>query len=379
MQIAEVELLGVPGPVAHWAFDDGAGTVAIDSSGNGSDGTLVGDPQWVAGAIGGALEFDGIDDYVDCGNPAVLDITGDITVMAWIKVAAFSKTWETILGKGDDSYRMSRGPGDGDSIHFGANGTGDNLNANTIVTTDTWRHVALVYNGTDKIIYIDGVEDVRAASSGNINSSGYDFVIGQNSQAAGRFLTGLIDDVQIYNKALSSLHISALANPAADADDAGSTNLLTNGGFEDGVTDPWSTYGDATMEVVSELVDAAVPEAPVEGSSCLHVTVNSAGANFWDAGLQNAGHVFEAGKAYTLSAYLKSKSGTLDINFKPELAADPWSGFGDQVFTMTEEWAQYSVTTPVMEADVDPGSITFHIAFTAGEFWVDDVQWTEVE
>jgi hypothetical protein len=213
MQIAEVELLGVPSSlVAHWTFDDGAGTVALDSSGNGNDGILVGDPQWVAGKIGGALEFDGIDDYVDCGNPEILDITGDITVMCWIKVAAFSKTWETILAKGDDSYRMSRGPGTGDSIHFGANGTGDNLNANTIVTTDTWRHVALVYNGTDKIIYIDGAEDVRAAASGNINSSGFNFYIGQNSQQANRFLTGLIDDVRIYNQALSATDISRIAS-----------------------------------------------------------------------------------------------------------------------------------------------------------------------
>ncbi|MHC4168924.1 MAG: LamG-like jellyroll fold domain-containing protein [Planctomycetota bacterium] len=200
-------------PVAHWTFDDGAGTVALDSSGNANDGVLVGDPQWVPGILGGALEFDGDGDYIDCGNDASLDITGDITMMCWIKVAAFTKTWETILGRGDDSYRMSRGPGNGDSIHFGANGTGSNLNATTAVTTDTWRHVALVYDGTNKIIYIDGVEDARLASSGNINSSGYNMVIGHNSQAANRFLTGLIDDVRIYDQALSALQIFRLVNP----------------------------------------------------------------------------------------------------------------------------------------------------------------------
>jgi len=148
-------------------------------------------------------------------------------------------------------------------------------------------------------------------------------------------------------------------------------NILANGGFEDGVVEPWSTYGDATMEVVQE--------DPVEGDYCLHVTVNSAGANFWDAGLQNAGHVFEAGKTYTLSASLKTKEGTMDINFKPERAADPWEGYGDQIFTMTEEWTEFSVTTPVIPADVDPASITFHIAFTAGEFFIDDVKFYEVE
>jgi len=133
-------------------------------------------------------------------------------------------------------------------------------------------------------------------------------------------------------------------------------NLLANGGFEDGVPEPWSTYGDVTMEVVQELTDAVVPEAPIEGGSCLHVVVSAAGANFWDAGLQHAGHVFEAGKKYTLSAFLKCKEGTLDINFKPELGADPWSGYGDQVFTMTDEWAEYSVTTPVFAEDASPGS-----------------------
>jgi len=156
-------------------------------------------------------------------------------------------------------------------------------------------------------------------------------------------------------------------------------NILTNGGFEDGVVEPWSTYGDATAEVVQELVGAAVPDAPIEGGSCLHVVVAAAGANFWDAGLQNGGHVFEAGKQYTLSAFLKCSQGTLDINFKPELAADPWSGFGDQAFTMTEEWAEYSVTTPVIEADVDPACITFHIAYAAADFWIDDVRFYEVE
>ncbi|MBW7992109.1 MAG: hypothetical protein FVQ84_19135 [Planctomycetes bacterium] len=170
--------------------------------------------------------------------------------------------------------------------------------------------------------------------------------------------------------------VDRLISPPAPA-----VNLLTNGGFEDGVMDPWSTYGDlvTTAEVVQVLEGAAIPEDPIEGSSCLHVVVADAGANFWDAGLQNAGHVFEAGKAYTLSVYMKSKSGTLDINIKPERGASPWEGYGDQVVTITEEWAEYSVTTPVIDADVDPASITFHIAFTAGDFWVDGASWTVVQ
>ena len=178
------------------------------------------------------------------------------------------------------------------------------------------------------------------------------------------------DDIRLYPPA---------PEPEPEPDEI--VNILANGGFEDGVMDPWSTYGSlvTTTEVVQVLEGAAVPEDPIEGSSCLHVIVADAGANFWDAGLQHAGHVFEAGKQYTLSVYLKSKAGTLDINIKPERGADPWEGYGDQVVTITEEWAQYSVTTPVLDADVDPASITFHIAFTAGDFWVDGASWTEVQ
>jgi hypothetical protein len=148
-------------------------------------------------------------------------------------------------------------------------------------------------------------------------------------------------------------------------------NILANGGFEDGVADPWSTYGDASLEVVQE--------DPVEGDYCLHVTVNSAGANFWDSGLQHTGHVFEAGKSYALSAWFKSKAGEFEINMKPERAGSPWEPYGEQRIILTEEWAEYTTETGVIPETVDPASITFHIAFTAGEFFVDDVEFYEVE
>jgi hypothetical protein len=122
-----------------------------------------------------------------------------------------------------------------------------------------------------------------------------------------------------------------------------------------------------------------VQDDPVEGDYCLHVTVNSAGANFWDAGLQHAGHVFEAGKSYSLSAWFKSKAGEFEINMKPERGADPWEQYGEQRIILTEEWTEYTTNTGVIPADVDPASITFHIAFTAGEFYVDDVVFCEDE
>jgi hypothetical protein len=200
------------GLAAHYTFDEGSGTRVGDSSGNGNHGTVNGNPQWVAGKIGGAMAFDGAGDYVDCGKAASLVIRDAITVSCWIKVAAFSRDWEAILAMGDDSYRMSRSATNGNSIHFGCNGpTGGNLDAKTVVTTDTWRHVALVYDGAYKVIYIDGIEDARVASTGQINVSAYTLHIGDNSQQANRNLKGVVDDVRIYNRPLSAEEVAGLA------------------------------------------------------------------------------------------------------------------------------------------------------------------------
>ncbi len=191
------------GLVGWWSFDEGQGTTAVDRSGTGNDGTLEGNPLWVAGRFDGGLEFDGAS-YVNCGNDASLQIRDALTLAVWMKIEAFSSDWEAIVAMGDDSYRMSRSATTGSSIHFGCNGpTGGNLDATTLITDDTWHHAALVYDGTRQIIYIDGVEDASVASTGQINVSAYDFHIGDNAQQAGRYLHGVLDDVQLYNRALS--------------------------------------------------------------------------------------------------------------------------------------------------------------------------------
>ncbi|MHC4560760.1 MAG: hypothetical protein ACYS80_26060, partial [Planctomycetota bacterium] len=82
---------------------------------------------------------------------------------------------------------------------------------------------------------------------------------------------------------------------------------------------------------------------------------------------------------YTLSVFLKSKEGELDINFKPELAQDPWTAPVEQSFVMTEEWAEYSVTTAVVFEDLTPAEIVLHIGYAPGEFWIDNIRWYEGE
>jgi hypothetical protein len=210
-----------PDLAAYWRFDEGSGTTAYDSSGNGNDGTFVGTPKWVAGKYGGAIEFDG-DDYINCGNGDSLQIQDEITITFWFQVDAFSNTWEAFLAKGDNSYRSSRSGGTGNATHMGASGTtigGGNgyYDATIVITDNQWHHWAGVYDGAEARIYIDGVLDTASAGTGQINISSFDFSIGENLDQTGRFLHGLMDDVRIYSKALTDNEIlDVMAGAGAD-------------------------------------------------------------------------------------------------------------------------------------------------------------------
>jgi hypothetical protein len=210
-----------PDLAAYWKFDDGSGTTAFDSSGNGNNGILVGDPQWVAGKFGGALEFNG-DDYVNCGDGPSLQIQDQITITFWFKVDAFSNTWEAFLAKSDSAYRASRSNGTGNATHFGAGGTsvgGGNsyFDGTIIVTGGQWHHYAATYDGTAGKIYIDGVLDVTSPGTGQISLTSSDLYIGENSGATGRFLHGIMDEVRIYSRALTDTEINeVMAGAGAD-------------------------------------------------------------------------------------------------------------------------------------------------------------------
>ena len=89
--------------------------------------------------------------------------------------------------------------------------------------------------------------------------------------------------------------------------------------------------------------------------------------------------MLEEGKFYTVSAFMKAEQGTFQLNFKPERGEAPFEAYGEQQFTLTEEWVEYSVTTPVIAAEVTPATITWHIAFAPGVFFIDDVRFYEAK
>jgi hypothetical protein len=206
---------GTDGLVAYYELENDAN----DSSGNGLDGTIVGDPGFVEGAVGMGLQFDGVDDYVDLGNDPLFDLTGsEVTLSVWVNTQDIGNTennpW---LGKGDTSY-MIKGHREGNQIEFFIY-DGGWVTAHADVGEDfngEWHHAAGVFDGEQLIIYVDGEEAVSADYDGvGIVNNAYNVAIGTNTEAGGRFSESILDEAMIYNRALSAGEILYLAGERA--------------------------------------------------------------------------------------------------------------------------------------------------------------------
>jgi hypothetical protein len=199
--------------LAYWNLDETKGIIAHNSI-NDNDGTLSGDPLWQpsGGKVGGALEFDGIDDYIS--TPFILDpAKGSLSVFAWInggasgqviisQIGDFGGTW---LGTNSSEGKLMTGLS---GAYFGA------LESESVITNGQWNHVGLVYDldALHRHLYVDGIEVAVDSDyvAGVPSYSGLYIGAGKDLEP-GSFFSGLIDDVRIYNVALSAEEIAALA------------------------------------------------------------------------------------------------------------------------------------------------------------------------
>jgi hypothetical protein len=196
--------------VGWWKLDETVGNVMADAGGNQHAGTLVGNPKRVPGVVAGALEFDGEGDYVDLGAAADFDITDRITVCAWVKVTAFDTDWQAIVAKGDTAWRLSRDQGN--NLHFACTGLWPEwVRGSANVNDGQWHHVAGTYDGRELRLYVDGKLDASARTQGSINVNAYPVYIGENAEHPQREWHGLIDEVRLYNYALSDTEIKSLS------------------------------------------------------------------------------------------------------------------------------------------------------------------------
>jgi len=190
--------------VGWWKFDESTGTIAADSSGNGNNGVLKGNPVWrpTGGKTGGAIELGGKGDYVEISNESAFDINDQITVSAWVNITDVPQEWTGIVTKGDSAWRVSTSFAK-NVFHFGVSSR-DYINGTTTVDSGQWHNVVCVYDGQKMSIYVDGKPDVISMPlTVPIGTNDFPVCIGENIELKGHCFHGLIDDVRIYNYALS--------------------------------------------------------------------------------------------------------------------------------------------------------------------------------
>jgi hypothetical protein len=201
-----------PNLVGWWRFNGTTDDLSI----YGNHGTIHGNPQWVEGKYLKALQFDGVDDYVDCGNDASLNITGPlITLEAWVKPNRTSGYDQAIVGKWDwlnnrrsyALYILSNG-----QAYFMLSEAGTLILANDSVTSATtivvgeWWHIVGVSDGTRKRIFINGIEEASNSAPSNLFSSTEPVHVG-SPDGETEFFQGIIDEVRLYNRGLTQEEI----------------------------------------------------------------------------------------------------------------------------------------------------------------------------
>jgi serine/threonine protein kinase len=221
------------GLVARWEFEQSKDGTVPDTSGNNLHGRLVGDAKVYADPDrGNVLRLDGEGDWVDCGADAKFDITDEITISVWIKVAKFDKAWQAVIAKGNSTWRLQRDQTT-EALEFACSGvqatTGTNYYGNLAghanVNDGKWHHVAGVYDGRRLSLYIDGELDAftPALAFTRINTSTDHVLIGMNAgtQPPPEW-NGLIDDLRIYSYALPPEDIKVLHEGKEPAQNKGS-------------------------------------------------------------------------------------------------------------------------------------------------------------
>jgi predicted phosphodiesterase len=195
--------------LAHWRLDETEGSVAQDSAG-ANDGTLHGDPTWqpASGKINGALQLDSTDDYVS--TPYILDPAGEpFSVLVWIKGGA---PGQVILSQESGVNWLAADAVDGalktdlrtpEKTGRSPIPKGPPLICPTVVTDGDWHRVGFVRDGSDRILYVDDIEVARDTAT-NLESASGGLYIGAGSDLEpSSFWSGLIDDVRIYNQAVT--------------------------------------------------------------------------------------------------------------------------------------------------------------------------------
>ena len=254
---------GEDGLIVHYAMDEDGGMTLVDSTTPSNDGAIFGAPSWVPGVHNLALNFHGATDYVRAPDDYCLDIQHALTIALWVRPEqlATQDMVKKAVKDSVDGYEITLATESGSpsphKVFFRLNDatSGDTYRvaSTTSYPTDgnTWIHVAGTYDGTTMRIYYNGVLQGSVAGPPGINTNDEPLRVGQND--GGRFFKGTMDDVRVYNRALSDEEIAEMAAlPATPtpSETSAPTVTYTPAPTETSVPTPTETYTPVPTETL---------------------------------------------------------------------------------------------------------------------------------
>ena len=208
----------VSGLVAHYRLNETSGTVADDAAGS-YNGTLRNGAAWAPGRYAGGVSFDGVNDYISL--PAINASGSGLTVAMWVRTSSFQPSDQQFLSKAtgtsEQQHDWMLGLSSGRRLRFRlrSNAVTSTLTANSgDLPQNTWYHATATYDGTRMRLYVNGVEVGSTSKSGAVAMNpNVPVNLGRNS-GGGRYMKGVLDDVRIYNRALTPAEIkTVMSNP----------------------------------------------------------------------------------------------------------------------------------------------------------------------
>ncbi|MFG1943430.1 LamG-like jellyroll fold domain-containing protein [Nonomuraea sp. NPDC048826] len=198
------------GLVAAYGMNEGSGTTVNDATGT-NDGIAI-DTSWVNGKYGKALSFDGIFSLVTVEDSPSLRLDTGLTLSAWVKPSSVDN-WYTVMGKDlatfdDLSYALYASSGFTPTGWLTTENEPVRVDGTDSLPVNTWRHLAVTYDGSKARLYLNGAQVGEESASGALRDDGGDFHIGGNT-IYGELFDGVIDEVRVYNRAQTAAEITA--------------------------------------------------------------------------------------------------------------------------------------------------------------------------
>ncbi len=200
---------GIPKLVAAYSFNEGSGNTVLDASGNGNHGIISGPTRVTKGAFDKALTFDGVNDWVTVNDAPSLDLSTGMTLEAWVYPTVNMTGWRVPLTKEQSNggvYGLAANTDQNQSAIGITIGQAQVLYGGPWLSPRVWTHLAGTYDGATLRLYVNGEQVATRAQTGAIQASEGVLRIGGNS-VKGQYFRGRIDEIRIYDKALTATEI----------------------------------------------------------------------------------------------------------------------------------------------------------------------------